>query len=88
LRGLHSFAEQKSENTLLHTQLDEIEERVTEQEKNIHQLTEKNNALRHEMMIKQQELNEIYQHYKELISSLSWKLTQPLRGVRRFFKRF
>ena len=84
----HSLAEQKSENALLHTQLDEIEERVTEQEKNIHQLTEKNNALRHEMTIKQQELDEIYQHYKELISSLSWKLTQPLRVVIRFFKRF
>lgn len=64
----------------------EIEERVTEQEQNIRQLTDKNNDMHHEMTIKQQEFNEIYQHHKNLISSLSWKLTKPLRVVRRFFK--
>ena len=82
----HSFAEQKDENAILHNQLHEIEERVTEQEQNIRQLTDKNNDMHHEMTIKQQEFNEIYQHHKNLISSLSWKLTKPLRVVRRFFK--
>lgn len=82
----HSFAGQKDENAILHNQLHEIEERVTEQEQNIRQLTDKNNDMHHEMTIKQQEFNEIYQHHKNLISSLSWKLTKPLRVVRRFFK--
>ncbi|HHE3780805.1 TPA: glycosyltransferase family 2 protein, partial [Escherichia coli] len=54
----HSFAGQKDENAILHNQLHEIEERVTEQEQNIRQLTDKNNDMHHEMTIKQQEFNE------------------------------